>query len=415
MKNLIKKIFKPRVKYQPLIEVRVFKDSLLHNLKQFQSTYPNLQIAPVLKSNAYGHGLWQVAQVFDKQGCPFFVADSFYEALTLRQNGIQTKILILGYVRPKELLEEKIKNVSACIISLGQLKFISENLKKPKNFHLKLDTGMHRQGVLISEVGEAIGLIKKNQNIILEGVCSHFADADGESSGFTNQQITEWNKAGKIFKQNFPTIKYFHLSNTAGTYFKAGNANVARVGIGLYGINASLVSFRGSQTTEESLKLNNRQALRDASPSVALGVGMTPRSSQILDLKPALEMRSVISGIKTISVGEKVGYGITFEAKQTMKIATVPVGYYEGIDRRLSNIGFVKIGQTFCPIIGRVSMNISSIDVSGAGDVQLGQEVVVISNKKEDKNSVENIAKLCGCIPYEILVHIPSNLRRIIK
>src|SRR3990167_7019412 len=179
IKKIINSITKPRAKYQPLIEVRIFKDALLHNLYTYQQKYPKLQFAPVLKSNAYGHGLVEVAEILDSQDLPFFMVDSFYEALALRRAGIKSKVLVLGYCREKQLLENPLDNVSFGIIDLEVLKKLSAKLKEPLNIHLKIDTGMHRQGILVEEVEEAMKLIKANKNIILEGVCSHFADADG--------------------------------------------------------------------------------------------------------------------------------------------------------------------------------------------------------------------------------------------
>ncbi len=377
MKNFFQTLFKPRAKYQPLIEVRVFKDSLLHNLQTYKQAYPRLQFAPVLKSNAYGHGLEQVGKILDAQGCPFFMVDSFYEALTLRQHGVKNKILILGYNREEQILNNKLKNCSFGIIDFEQLKIITTKLNKPQTFHLKIDTGMHRQGITADNIMPAIKLIKQNPNFILEGLCSHLADADNGSPAFTDEQITAWNQAAEQFKHTFPKITYFHLGNTAGASHSAKTtANVNRLGIGLYGINPS--------------------------PSVSL------------DLKPALEIVSVISSLKNLPVGERVGYGLTYRAGQPVRLATVPVGYNEGVDRRLSNKGSFKIGKVFCPLAGRVSMNMSSIDVSPVPEVKIGDEVLVISADENDQNSVENLAKLCGCIPYEILVHIPQHLRRVI-
>lgn len=391
IRQIINRIIGPKIDYQPLIEVRVFKNALLHNLSEYQKKYPKLMFAPVLKSNAYGHGLVEAAKILDKNNhphltsplkgeenyrMPFFMVDSFYEALVLRRAGIKTKILVLGYCREAQLLSAKLKDVSFGIVDLQILKNLSVKLNKPLNIHLKIDTGMHRQGILTSEIATAIAAIKSNANIILEGICTHFADADSSLESFTQEQIGVWNQLVKTFRQKFPEIKYFHASNTAGArYADKIDANVSRLGIGLYGIN--------------------------------------PSSLEQMDLQPALEMVSLISSVKNIPAGDKVGYGITFTSSQAMKIATVPVGYNEGVDRRLSNKGHYKIGNTFCPIVGRVSMNISSIDVSGVKDVHLEQEVVVISHNPADKNSLENMAKLCECIPYEILVKIPQHLRRI--
>jgi alanine racemase len=377
MMNVLQRILKPRVKYEPLIEIRISKAAILHNLKTFQTTYPKFEFAPVLKSNAYGHGLVEVASILDNQNTPFFMVDSFYEALVLRRAGIKTKILVLGYVRTQEILENKLKNVSYEVIDLEVLKKISASATKSINIHLKIDTGMHRQGILLEEVDEAVKLIGANKNINLEGVCSHLADADGDSADFTNKQIKIWNELVVKFKKEFPNIKYFHLSNTAGAGFeKEIEANVSRLGLGLYGINTS--------------------------------------AHKKLDLQPALEMRSIITSIKTIPAGEKVGYNITYTTSRPTKVATVPVGYNEGLDRRLTNKGFVKVGNNFCPIIGRVSMNMCSIDVSEAGDVKLEDEVSIISDNKTDKNSVANISKLTGQIAHEVLVKIPQYLKRII-
>jgi alanine racemase len=391
IRKIFNKIASPKIDYKPLIEVRVFRDNLLHNLRQYQQKYPSLRFAPVIKSNAYGHGMVEVAKILEgatlspalpQRGrgadvVPFFMVDSFYEALVLRRAGIKTKILVLGYCREEQLLSARLKGVSFGIIDLQILKNLAAKLKTPLSIHLKIDTGMHRQGILVSEADEAIATIKKNKNIILEGICSHFADADGADSSFTDKQIETWNRIAGIFKTAIPSIKYFHTSATAGTHYADKiSANISRLGIGLYGINPSL--------------LDN------------------------IDLRPALEVVSLISSIKHIPAGEKVGYGLAFESSRPTIVATVPVGYNEGVDRRLSNRGFFKVRDAFCPIAGRVSMNISSMDVSEVTDIKIGEPVVVISSRRSDKNSVENLAKLCGCIPYEILVHIPQNLRRVI-
>ncbi len=370
-------ITKPRIDYEPLIEVRIFRDAILHNLHEYQKQYPKFKFAPVLKSNAYGHGLAVVGKILDREDMAFFTVDSFYEALTLRQHGVRSKILVLGYERIEHLVHPPLKDCAPAIADLRLLEEVIKKLQKPVAFHLKIDTGMHRQGVLLEDAERAITLIKSNANFVLEGLCSHFADADGTDKTFTAQQIVKWNNAVATFKENFSTIKFFHTSNTAGAHFSENiDANVGRLGLGLYGINSSPFA-----------KLN---------------------------LQPALEMASVISSVKEIPPGEKVGYGITFESVKSMRVATVPAGYNEGVDRRLSNKGFYKIGKTFCPLVGRVSMNISSVDVSEIPEAKIEDEVIIISAQPEDKNSVEAIAELCGCISYEVLVRIPQYLRRVV-
>ncbi len=377
MKNLLQKILKPRVKYEPLIEIRISKEAILHNLESFKKTYPKFQFAPVLKSNAYGHGLVEVASILDNQNTPFFMVDSFYEALVLRRAGIKTKILVLGYATNEQITKCNLKNVSFAIIDLEQLKNISPVLNQTTNFHLKIDTGMHRQGILPEQLDEALKIIHINKNILLEGACSHFADSDGSTKDFTQKQIKVWNEVHNKLQNEFENIKYFHLSNSAGAFYLPEiKANVGRLGIGLYG-------FNNSQFRE-------------------------------LELQPALEMVSKITSIKTIPAGEKVGYNTTYTTSTLTKIATVPVGYNEGLDVRLSNKAFVKVKGLECPIVGRVSMNMCSVDVTAALDVKLEDEVQIISPNSQDKNSIESIIKICGTSRYEVAIHFPQHLKRII-
>ena len=376
--RILRRIKRSFATYNPVVEVLVYKDNLLHNLNEYKRKYPKLAFAPVLKSNAYGHSLIQVANILDKEKIAFLVVDSLFEAMALRSVGIKSQILVVGYVSAENISNSKISDTAFTITSLEQLKEVNRILKKEKKFHLKIDTGMHRQGILPKEIEEAIKIIQNNECINLEGICSHLADADSNEEDFTLMQIEKWQKVIDIVKQNFKTVKFFHLSASAGVkYADKIESNVVRLGLGLYGIS---------------------------------------HSSQLkLDLKPVLEMQSVVSSIKTIDAGECVGYNATYKADKIMRVATVPTGYFEGVDRRLSNLGFFKIGNIFCPIVGRVSMNISSIDITSASEAKLGSQVVVISHNPQDNNSVENIAKLAHTIPYEILIHIPQHLRRVVK
>jgi alanine racemase len=228
-------------------------------------------------------------------------------------------------------------------------------------------------------VEDAIKCIKSNGKIVLEGICSHLSDADGQDSAFTDGQISVWNNIVNQFSTSIPSIKYFHLSNTYGhLYSKSIKANVSRLGIGMYGL---------------------ADALRDK-----------------MDLQPILQMKTIITSVKKIKMGDTVGYNNTFKSDRSMTIATIPVGYYEGLDRRLSNIGAVEIlpGNITCPIIGRVSMNITSIDVSNIRDIKIGTEVIVVSNNSNSKCSIEAISKLCNTITYESSIMFPENLKRVV-
>ncbi|MEK9184600.1 MAG: alanine racemase [Patescibacteria group bacterium] len=373
VKKLIRYLRSLRFPYTPLVEITISKEKLLHNLHTFQQINPEVKITPVLKSNAYGHGLNLIAQIIDKENISFIAVDSYHEALIFRNENIKSKILILDYTPINNIILNKLSKISFTLTSFEQIQEIAKTITKPNYFHIKIDTGMHRQGILSAQIKEVCELINTNKNIIIEGVCSHLADADGETPEFTKIQIDEWNKIVKQVTQQFPNIKYRHISATSGAlYINEIDANVMRLGIGLYGIDP-----------------NNK-----------------------LGLKPILEMKSIISGTKIIEKGQKIGYNGTFEAKEKMRIATIPAGYYEGIDRRLSNKGFVKIENTFCPIVGNVSMNITSIDITNVPQAKFKTPVIIISSNPKDKNSFENIAKINNTIPYDIMAHIPWQLRR---
>jgi alanine racemase len=385
-----------RFPYEPLIKVEISRSRLIHNLKEFQKLAPTHRVAPVLKSNAYGHGLLEVAGILEEErmrsesnrnNIPFFVVDSYFEAVALRARGIKTPILIIGYSRPEMILSSRLHNVSYTIASLASLQAIL-NAKRPISIHIKIDTGMRRQGILPEEIDQAIKLLKNNKNINVRGICSHLCDADDSDPSFTNNQISTWNKIVELWKTAFPTtLEYIHLSATDGHHYSPKIlANVSRLGFGLYGLSEN---FDG-----------------------------------MLDQKPVLQMKTIITGTKKLHAGETVGYGNTFTSDREITIATIPVGYFEGVDRRLSNVGTVLVspGKVECPIIGRVSMNITSIDISAVMEAKMassdivldGMEVIVFSNDHTSKNSIGSVAKLCGTIGYEIVVHIPEHLKRVV-
>lgn len=358
--------------HQPIITIEINKSALLNNLSSMRSIAPKWVIAPVLKSNAYGHGLTLVASILENENLPFFCVDSYSEAQMIRDFGITKAITVLGYTPTNTVAKNKLPNISFVVASMEQLRGL---LKQKASIHIKFDTGMHRQGILPNQLGEVLNLIGKT-SLRIEGVMSHLADAETKNSTSVKQQILAWNELARRLQKSFPSIKYFHLANSAGfVYYDEIFGNVGRSGIALYGVNPG------------NLKLK---------------------------LNPVLEMKSVISEIRTLEVHERIGYNGTFTTERKTKVATIPSGYFEGIDRRLSNKGVFKIGQKFAPLLGRISMNISSCDITDIKNADVGTSVVVISNKETEQNSVENIAKLCETVPHEIFAHIPVNLHRIV-
>jgi alanine racemase len=240
---------------------------------------------------------------------------------------------------------------------------------------------MRRQGILPEELDEALSLIQNSGSIQVTGICSHLYDADNADLTITETQVKVWNKVVDKMKNAFPLMKHIHLNNTDGHRFRYDtHSTMSRLGGGLYGL--------------------------------ADGSSFSPK----LDLRPPLEMKTIITGLKKLKTGETVGYNGTFKANKNMDIATIPVGYNEGLDRRLSNKGMVLVGEDRvpCPIVGRVSMNITVIDVTGIPNVKARTPVIVISANSKDVNSMMNMAKQADAHPYEIAVHLPVNLKRVI-
>lgn len=361
----------------PLVNVYVSASAILHNLHTYQKKYPGIACSPVLKSNAYGHGLVPVARILDSEKLPFFVVDSLYEARILRNNGITTPILIIGFVQPENILRNRLSKISFTITSLAQLHALADQVTKPVTIHIKVDTGMHRQGLLPEQIPECVTTIQKNRYLKLEGICSHFADAENSDTSFTESQRKTWNEVVSVFQNAFPRIPYIHIAGTAGArHPTTAHENMIRLGLGLYGIN--------------------------------------PSPSTDLLLKPALEMKTIVGSVRCIKKGERVGYNGTYTAHRDTRIATIPIGYFEGVDRRLSNCGSFKIGDVFCPIVGRVSMNITTIDIRLLPEVKMGDIVTIISSVPDDENSVSGLATKAQTIPWEILVHIPQHLKRVV-
>lgn len=355
---------------KPLNYVEISKENLLSNYK-YLSKKSSLPIAPVLKANAYGHGLIEIARLFEKLKPPFICLDSFYEAYRLFESGIKTPILIMGYVDPEDLKKEKLP-FSYAAWDIDDLKKIKEYQPDAK-FHIFIDTGMHREGVRIENLEEFLVELKENY-IEIEGIMSHFGVAGDKKYRPTKEQIENFAKAEALFEELGFKPKYKHINATSGNLHLGKIGNLGRSGIGIYGFDP-----------EEKDK----------------------------NLKPALKLWSTIFQIKNLKTGEKVGYNFTFEAPKDMKVGILPLGYSNGLSRSLSNIGYIKIDNKFCPIIGRVNMGMTCIDLSKT-KARVGDKVLVYSDNVKDKNSISEVARLCNAIPYEILVRISDSIARIV-
>lgn len=367
--------------YHSLNTIEISRAALEHNHKVLQEFHPEAQVCPVLKSNAYGHGIRTVAPVFDSFKVPFITVDSLYEAYELYKVGVTTPILISGYTHPDNYKVKKLP-FSFCVFDLETAQTLNE-YQPGCSLHVFVDTGMGREGITLSELPTFLSELKKFPNLKVEGLASHLADADNPTdNSLTQLQVKNFTQALTLMKKSGFNPKWRHLSASGGAFkLKIPSCNMIRAGLAHYGINP-------------------------------LEKGDLAYSR--LSLQPALKLTSTVAQVKTLHPGDKVGYNATYTVKEKTKVAVLPLGYYDGLDRRLSNLGVVKIRDTYCPIIGRVSMNVTSIDVSGVQDVAVGDEVVIFSDNTQDKNSISNAAVTAKTIPYELLVRLAESVRRIL-
>ncbi|MGI5826259.1 MAG: alanine racemase, partial [Patescibacteria group bacterium] len=338
-----------RKPYQTLNLVKINKSTLLSNFAFFQKQNPQAKICPVLKSNAYGYGLKLIGKFVDEEIKPEFICvDSLYEAYELEKTKITTPLLILGYTFPENFKHRNL-NFRLPVFDGETLKILNKYQPGIK-VHIKVDTGMNRLGIKENQVDGFVETLKQYPEIRVEGIYSHLADADNEDEAFSLKQIETFKRIIKKFEAAGFNFKYKHLCATAGSLkFKDPEFNLIRLGFGFYQVP-----------------------------------------------NPALKLISHIIDIKEVEKGETVSYNCTFKAKQKMKIAALPIGYYDGIDRRLSNAGSVSVRGISCPIVGRVCMNITTIDVTKVKDVKIGQEVEI---------DIINQAELVHKSPYEALVN----------
>jgi alanine racemase len=352
--------------YHNLNTLTIFPERLEHNFRVLSALQPSIVVVPVVKSNAYGHGIKMLAPLLNKYSTPFVCVDSLYEAYELEKHGYKKDILIMGYVDPRDIPRRR--NFIYAVSTLEYAQAVLHSYSKSR-LHLFLDTGMHREGIQTIETVYAREVLKRIAPYI-EGVMSHLSTPD--DTQISHAQISQFHRLLGELKTLGIAPEYRHIC-ASGWLINVDNygtlvGNLARTGIAFYGY--------GSE-----------------------------------DLLPALRCTTKLIQIKEIQTGDRVGYDGTYLAEKSMKIGVLPIGYHDGMDRRLSGTGFVWVDNTLCPIIGRVSMNLTIVDISDV-EGQEGQEIVFISEDKNSPLSLEQQAKRAGMIPYDILVHLNKEMFR---
>lgn len=368
------KIFKKE--YKTLNKIEISKDNLIKNYRYLANLTKKISIAPVLKSNGYGHGIVNVAKILEPLNPPFFCVDSMHEGYQLIKEKIKTPILITGYTNPENL---KIKTLpfSYSIYTLDLARAVNK-YQPQAGIHIFIDTGMRREGVTIDDLPNFLKNLQKFPNLKIEGVMTHLASTNGSKDKIFQNQISNFQKGLQILNKFNLKPKWIHIAasggliNTQTREIISKISNLSRAGLSLYGLDD-----------------DNK-------------------------LIPTLKFISSLVQIKTLKKEEKTGYDGTFTAKKDMLVGVLPAGFNDGIDRRLSNKGFIQINGKFCRILGRVSMNLTTVDLSKVKNPKIGDQAIIFSNIKKDLNSINQSANICKTLPYDLLIHLAESTRRII-
>ena len=350
-----------------------------HNIKQFQS-FTHADIMAVIKANGYGHGSVEIAREAKKCGISYFGVATVTEGIQLRKNGIDDSILVVGGILPEEVIECNRFSIEVTISSINFLKSVSSicrSLERPLSVHLKLDTGMHRIGILPSEVDSFILEFKNSHNLNLVGISTHFPNS-ADDVDFSAQQIDLFNECVHSIVSSLGDVSYKHTANSAAVInLPNSHFDMVRIGLGLYGYHDN------------------------------------PILNDVLTLQPAMTLKTKVTSLRRLSGNEKIGYGGTFITKDDCTIATIPIGYADGYKRSLSNKGSVLVQGRRAAIVGRICMDQCMFDVTDIEGVKEGSEVVLIGKQQKEEISLYEISQLAGTIPNDILTSINSRVNRV--
>lgn len=371
--------------YQKRLYAEIDLGGVRHNFYAAKAASPGKKIICVVKANAYGHGAVQLSRLYEKIGADMLAVSNIEEAMELRAGGVTLPILVLGYTAPEsaELLSKN--GIEQCVYSLEYAKALSGcaiAAGVTVRAHIKIDTGMGRIGFLCRsdkcELQEALAACRLPA-ILPVGIFAHFAHSDGGDAGeeFTRGQAENFSRAVDFLESNGIAFEVKHASNSAAIFdYPEYGFNMVRAGISLYGEPPSRV-------------------LRNPP-----------------DLRTTMTLRSVIANVKTLYPGESVGYGRTFVAEKEMRVATVPIGYADGFFRSASG---GRVALTVCgksaPILGRVCMDQTMIDVSGIDGAEIGTPVSIFG--KDALMSATDMADALGTISYEIFTSVARRVPRV--
>jgi alanine racemase len=380
--------------------IELSQSALKKNIKFLQKVIgPRTIFSSVIKGNAYGHNIRTFVPLAEQCGVRHFSVFSAYEALIAHQSLTENShIMILGDLCASAL-EWAIENhVSFYIFTVEWLEKTLAAAKKvgrPALIHLELETGMYRTGLAGKDLNRAVRIIKSNpQHLKVEGVCTHYAGAESISNYVrVQEQIHRFKETALDLARKGLKIKLWHTAcSAAALRYPDTRMDLVRFGIAQYG-------FWPNKETQMHYFMHNG----------------TPRSKKQLDpLKRVMTWKSRIMNIKEVAKGEFIGYGTSYMTTRNQKIASVPIGYFHGFARQLSNRGYVLVRGRRAQVVGIVNMNMMMIDVTDFPEVNIGDDVVIIGSQKKQQITVGSFSDLAQFLNYEILVRLPEEIPRIV-
>ena len=363
-------LFRPTV---ARIDVGAFR----RNLSSMAAALPpGSRLISVLKADAYGHGAVELASRAVGRETAVIAVALLEEALELRDCGIDCPILVLGPLLPPQIATAIETRITIGVVGPEELQAVCDLATRPVSIHLKLDSGMGRMGLVGDDLGAAIETLRRSPNIRVDALYTHFANASDPNDPFTGIQIERFDRMVATLRAAGIEASQHHLANSAATMrglVRPGD--LVRVGIALYGA----------------------EPLDGGGPKLA----------------PVLRWVTRVARLKSLEAGEGIGYGTTFHTTRRSRIATLPVGYADGYDRSLSNSGEVLVRGRRAPVVGRVSMDLVTIDVTDVPDAAPGDEVVLLGRQADEEISAEEHARKTDTISYEVFCRISPRVPRV--
>ena len=372
--------------------VEIDAAALRNNIAEFKRRLrPGTRLGAVVKSNAYGHGMVEVARAASRASVDWLCVNNVDEGVALRKADVALPILVMGYV-PLDGLEAVVEHALQPVVynpeTIDRLNAIAAARGVRVGVHMKIETGTHRQGVLERDVPAFTARLRDASALTLSGVTTHFANIeDTTDHTFAESQIAAFSRIADAIAALYPGPFLRHSACSAAVLlFNRTHLDLARVGVSIYGLWPSKETY----------------------------VSCLERGKPSLDLTPVMTWKTRIAQVKQVPEGGFVGYGCAWRATRTTKIAVLPVGYYEGYDRELSGLAHVLVRGKRAPVRGRVCMNMCMVDVTDIPSATLEDEVVLLGRQGDERVTAEQLAAWRGTISYEIVSRIHPSLPRVV-